>query len=321
MRVSFAGGGTDLPEYYREHGGLVISTTINKYFYVMATERPDAKIQIISADYQMMQNLDGPDDVLLGDVLSLPKAVIRHYGLKNGVDLFLASEIPPGTGLGSSGAVCVAMVKLFSVLADLDLEEGQLAETAFYISHEVLGQPVGKQDEYAAAFGGLRAYSFVGDEVIVEELEVKPQVREALQRQLLLFQVGSSRASSSILREQQRRYSDAIDLFHATKELAQRVRVALEDGDLETFGYLLDEAWQYKKQFARGVSSDTIDQLYTLAIENGALGGKVAGAGGGGYLLLFCPSESQPAIRAAMRNQEIAELDFAFDHQGAHQLA
>jgi len=323
VRISFGGGGTDLPAYYEQFGGGVLSSAINKYFYTILGARSDGKIQIISSDLRVFETWrDISDMSLQGSALEIPLAVLREWGRNVSVDLFLASEIPPGTGLGSSASVCVNILKTLSSFLQKPLSKYELAEQAFHIARNVLGRHVGKQDEYAASFGGLNYISFLKDgNTQVDPLDLDPSISRELQANLMLFFTGSAHHSWTILQEQEgltRSHSGpTLEALHEVKALGLRMREALLHGQLHVFGDLLDEAWRAKRRVSKKISNSRIDQLYDLARQHGALGGKITGAGGGGFLLLYCESQYQDAVRQALLDQGIQDMTFSFDEQGA----
>ncbi len=323
VRISFGGGGTDLPAYYEQFGGAVLSAGINKYFYTTLGARSDGKIQIISSDLRVFETWRDISDMSLeGSALEIPLAVLREWGRNVSVDLFLASEIPPGTGLGSSASVCVNILKTLSSYLQQPLSKYELAEQAFHIARNVLGRHVGKQDEYAAAFGGLNYISFLQNgKTQVDPLDLHPAITRELQANLMLFFTGSAHHSWTILQEQEsltRAHSGStLDALHEIKALGVRMREALQRGQLHRFGELLHEGWQAKQRVSEKISTSRINQLYALARHHGAIGGKITGAGGGGFLLLYCESQYQEAVRQALLDQGIQDMTFAFDEQGA----
>lgn len=321
LRISFGGGGTDLEAYYRRHGGVVVSASINKYVYGTVTKNFDRCFQVISADLQSVYNAKHISET---SELRLPKAVQEHFGLNGSFNLFTASEVPPGTGLGSSGTTAVNLANIFATLLDRPMTKEQIAETAFHIETRKLGAPVGKQDQYASAFGGINCIRFEADKVVVESLRLTPCILRTLERTLMLFFTGNSREAWDILRQQSDSTSQeegiVIESLHHIKALALRMKEALETGDLDGFGQLLDESWQHKKNLAPNITTDQIDQAYATARREGALGGKITGAGGGGFLLMYCPHERQPAVRVALEALGLREMRFAFEFQGARVL-
>jgi D-glycero-alpha-D-manno-heptose-7-phosphate kinase len=322
VRISFGGGGTDLPSYYEQYGGAVLSATINKYFYTILGKRSDGRIQVISSDLRIFEtwhNIAAMD--VRGSGLEIPLAILKDLGCDLSVDLFLASEIPPGTGLGSSASVCVNILKTLTTYLNQPLSKHELAERAFRIARDVLGHHVGRQDEFAASFGGLNFITFQpGGRTEVMPIDLEAGVLRDLQSSLMLFFTGSAHHSWTILEEQEQstrnRAGTAIEALHHVRAMADRMRDALEAGDLDRFGVLLDEGWQAKKCISGKISNATIDHLYGLARANGALGGKITGAGGGGFLLLCCPPNRQEAVRAALAAEGIKDMAFSFDNNG-----
>ncbi len=323
VRISFGGGGTDLPAYYEQFGGEVLSTAINKYFYTILGARSDGRIQVISSDLRVFESWgDIANQPIQQSELEIPLAAIRDLGSKIAVDLFLASEIPPGTGLGSSASVCVNILKTLTHYLHQPISKHELAERAFHIARNVLHKKVGKQDEYAAAFGGMNYMTFGRDgSVVVEQIELDEMVRRELQAGLMLFFTGSAHHSWTILADQEqstRSHSSAtLDAMHEVKELASRMRRLLETGRILEFAALLDEGWQAKRRISGKISTPRIDHLYSSAKAAGAIGGKITGAGGGGFLLLFCEPARQPAVREVLATEGIQEMGFAFDANGA----
>jgi D-glycero-alpha-D-manno-heptose-7-phosphate kinase len=326
VRISFGGGGTDLPAYYEQFGGSVLSVAINKYFYTVLTTRSDSRIQVISSDLRVFETWQDIARMnLRGSSLEVPLAVLKELNCNVAVDLFLASEIPPGTGLGSSASVCVNILKTLSTYLQQPISKHDLAERSFHIAHHILGKSVGKQDEYAAAFGGLNFISFHPDgSTEVEPVDLNPSVLTEFQRNLMLFFTGSSHHSWSILQEQESssrsKTGTAVEALHEVKALGIRMRKALQQGDIRELGTLLHEGWQAKRRISTKISTPRIDELYILALRNGALGGKITGAGGGGFLLLYCAPEFQDNVREAMRLQDVQEMNFGFEMQGAQAI-
>ncbi len=322
VRISLGGGGTDLAAYYRPYGGMVISAAIDKYFYTFISRgAQDEGVQVISSDYRTFYRHDPRQPFFWDGNLQLPRAILHHFGVEREYNVFLASEVPPGTGLGSSGSVAVTLVRALSTLADIPMSRQEIAETAAYIEVEKMGMPVGKQDQYIAAFGGVKVITFSADGVTVEPLRLDDATLGRLESRLILFFTGSSRESSNILEHQkqasEKRDPVVIDALHTIKALAHDMRSFLELGDLDGFGQLLDESWREKKKLAPNVSSSGIDRWYALARQHGAIGGKVTGAGGGGFLMLYCPIDRQAAVTQALEADGLVRMNFRFDFQGA----
>lgn len=324
VRVSFGGGGTDIPAYFERYGGAVLSTAINKYFYTVLCKRSDGKVQVISSDLRAVETWEDIARMTFkGSELEIPLAVLKELRANVSVDLFLASEIPPGTGLGSSASVCVNVLKTLSTYLDVPMSKHALAEKAFHIARNVLEKPVGKQDEYASAFGGLNFIRFAQDgSVAVEPVDVDSEVLHELENSLMLFFTGSAHQSWTILKEQETNTATpsslAVDALHEILELAHRMKEALSAGDLQVFGELLDQGWRAKKRVSKRISTDRIDDLYALARSKGAIGGKITGAGGGGFLMLYCEPARQDEVRAAFSAIGVREMGFRFDTKGTH---
>ncbi|HVZ62048.1 MAG TPA: hypothetical protein VG892_14785 [Terriglobales bacterium] len=327
VRISFGGGGTDLPSYYESYGGVVLSVAINKYFYTVLQRREDGKVQVISSDLRAVETWqDIARMSVKGSALEIPLSVLKDLNCNVAVDLFLASEIPPGTGLGSSASVCVNVLKTLTTYLQIPMSKYELAERAFHIARNTLSKAIGKQDEYAAAFGGLNYITFNPDgTTLVEPMEIDPALTRELQSRLMLFFTGSAHNSWSILANQEEstrsRRGTALDSLHEIKSLAYRMRAALHDADLPLFGSLMHEGWEAKKRVSNKISNSHIDKLYAVARENGATGGKITGAGGGGFLLLFCHPEYREKVRTALGAMGTQEMEFEFDFQGAHTVA
>ena len=324
VRISLAGGGTDLEAYFGRYGGTVVSTTIDKYFYVFINADRRENIQITSSDYRTFyRTRPGEPELWEGD-LALPRAILDLFEVRSGISMFLASEVPPGTGLGSSSTVAVAVSKGVAALCGGSLSRAALAELACYVEIEKLGMPIGKQDQYAAAFGGLNRFEFGNAGVGVYPLRLSDPVLALLENSLLLFYTGAAHDSAVILREQRRASQqdqpEVIEALHAVKAMALEVVRCLEQGDIRRFGSLLDQNWQHKKRFAAGVTTPLIDECYALALQNGALGGKIAGAGGGGFLMLACEEADQARVTQALEGKGLRRMDFRFENMGAQIL-
>ncbi len=302
MRISFGGGGTDLEAYYAKYGGVVISTTINKHFYSVVTTDESDDLQVISADYRSLFRHSPYNDLFWDGDLALPKAILHHFGIRRGVNLFVASEVPPGTGLGSSSAAAVTMILAISIEIDK------------------MGMPIGKQDQYASAFGGLNKITFSGEGVTVEPIKIAADVERTLERRLMLFFTGSSRESTTILEHQRKSTQEhdesVLRALHTIKQIAAGMQACLERGDLDEFARLLHYSWQEKRRLAPGLSTNFIDECYTLALEGGASAGKITGAGGGGFLLIYCQEQAQEGVTRALEDRGLKRMNFRFDRSG-----
>ncbi len=321
MRISFGGGGTDLEAYYGRFGGAVVSTAINKYFYVVITTDEENDLQVISADYRSLFRHMPDMELTWSGELALPKAILHHLGIRRGVNLFLASEVPPGTGLGSSSSAAVAIIHALSTLIEQPMTKQQVAELASYIEITKMGMPIGKQDQYASAFGGINTLRFTSDGVSVTPLHMEQDVRQTLERRLMLFYTGSSRESTSILKHQRQSTQDnddgVLQALHNIKQVALEMQACLERGNLDEFARLLHYSWQEKRRLAPGLSNGFIDECYELALQHGASAGKITGAGGGGFLLLYCHEGAQANVTHVLEGYGLKRMNFHFDAQGA----
>jgi D-glycero-alpha-D-manno-heptose-7-phosphate kinase len=322
LRISFAGGGTDVPPFPVSEGGLVLNATINRYAYGTLRPRDDDRVHIESLDVGQTAQYSVGDDPIFDGKLDLAKAAVRRVADANGhgFELFLQSSVPPGSGLGLSSTVIVAIIGLLKEFRSLDLTEYELAELAYRIERRDLGIRGGVQDQYAATFGGFNFLELEGDSVVVNPLRVSPEVVLELEHNLLLCYTGRRRESQNIIADQTARFEqrerDTLEGLRAQKRLAVEMKNALLRKQLDTFGELLDEAWQAKRRMSPQISTDRIEELYHEARRAGAIGGKVTGAGGGGYLLVYCGEGSKHRVADALKRAGGAVLDFAFTDDG-----
>lgn len=327
VRISFGGGGTDLAAYYEQWGGFVVSAAITRYSYVAVHKPAAAETSIDSVDYQVREVFKSGALPPVAEPLSLPKAALERFaeGLRaQGAALRLGSDVAPGTGLGSSSAMAVALVKALARYVDRPLTVEEVATEACRLEIERLGMPIGKQDQYASAYGGLNTMHFTAHGVRVEPLPLASDFVHAFREHLLLFATGKARNSATILRQQRSETQSnpaVVEGLHQIKALGQEMHGALLRQDLAQFGRLLDHAWRAKRQLSGRISSQAIDEWYTVAQRAGANGGKITGAGGGGHLLLFCPPQQQAAVRRALQQKGLRELDdWYFDWDGVRQI-
>ncbi len=314
LRISLGGGGTDLPSYYREHGGFIVSGAIDKYVYMLTHT-------VFQRHYRMKYSeLEVVDEA--GEIRHpiLRESLLRHW---RGAPLEIASvaDVPAGTGMGSSGAYTVCLLKGLVRARHSSTSPLALAEAACEIEIDVLGEPVGKQDPYVAAHGGICAYTFRRDgEVEVEPLELEPLVLRRLRDQLLLFYTGEARSASKVLADQDTRSRAGdptmVENLHRTKELGRESHRLLSEGRLEDYAKLMHEHWEHKRARSPGMSNDNVDRLYRVARESGTIGGKLVGAGGGGFLLLY--TDQPEETRQAMSDAGASELAFDFEFGGAY---
>ena len=310
LRISFLGGGTDFREFYAREEGCVVSSAIDKYIYVIIKKRFDDRIRVGYTRTELVDDVGQLQHELVREALKLT-------GITRQVELSTMGDIPSeGSGLGSSSTVTVGCLQAMYAYKGCLVDAETLARQACQIEIETLGKPIGKQDQYIAAYGGLRFIRFKPDgAVVAESVEVSEEVRRALGERLLLFFTGITRQADSILKEQVAQVEARMDSLRALKSLAVEVRRHLEQGQLDALGMALDQGWALKRQLARGISNAGIDEMYGAARRAGALGGKITGAGGGGFLLLYCPHKFQDAVRYALRG--LRELPFRLERDGS----
>ncbi|MEY2549153.1 MAG: D-glycero-alpha-D-manno-heptose-7-phosphate kinase [Verrucomicrobiota bacterium] len=318
LRISLGGGGTDLPSYYREHGGFLIAAAIDKYVYINVHRRFVEGFLLKYSNLEEVATIDEIKHPIIREALKLVD--IRERNL----EITSMADIPAGTGLGSSGSFTTALLKAFHALKKNLVHPAELAEQACCIELEKLGEPIGKQDQYIAAYGGITCFRFMPDgRVEAAPLKISEETLFNLEDNLLLFFTGYARSASAILKEQddKTRQSDTamMDNLHFVKELGRQSEKALEAGDLEEFARLMDVHWQRKKERSKEMSNADINAWYGCAMANGALGGKVIGAGGGGFLMFYAGDKVK--LRHAMREKGLAEVRFRFDFEGTRTLS
>ncbi|HZU70434.1 MAG TPA: hypothetical protein VFA09_24395 [Ktedonobacteraceae bacterium] len=322
LRISLSGGGTDVPPFPQLEGGCVLSTTINRYAYGTLQPRRDGNICVHSLDFGVSVTYDPEDRLIYDGKLDLVKAAIRKLvaAEHRGFDLLLHSDAPPGSGLGASSAMIVALVGLLKEFEHLPLTDYEIADLACVIEREELGIEGGLQDQYAAAFGGFNYIEFLPDHVVVNPLKLSPNVLNELQYNLMLCYTGTMRLSSHILSDQIDRYErkEAMTMLalHELKALTVEMKNALLRQQLDNFGELLHREWQCKKMLSSRITNPQLDGLYATARKYGALGGKITGAGGGGYLLLYCPAERKHTVAAKLKELGCTIIDMSFEPLG-----
>jgi D-glycero-alpha-D-manno-heptose-7-phosphate kinase len=327
LRISFAGGGTDVSPYADERGGLVLNSTINRYAYVTLRPRRDHTIQIHSTNYNITARYEVEEPLPYDGTLDLIKAVInRVFESGNGkvpstgFEFFIHNDAPPGSGLGGSSTLVVALVGAFREWLHTPWTDYEIANLAYQIERVDMGMAGGKQDQYAAAFGGFNFIEFQRDLVIVNPLRIRPATLNELQHNLLLCYTGTTRTSDRIIERQTRNYRegavDAVRAMDELKRLAVEMKKSLLTDNLHAFGALLHEAWLNKCKMAAQISTDRINALYETARKAGALGGKISGAGGGGYMFFYCPNNSKYDVAKALDDLGAQAIDFSFDLDG-----
>lgn len=320
LRISFGGGGTDVPPYPEEKGGAVLSSTIDKYAYCTLVARNDDAISVKSMDYDVAAKFNVNGELKYDGNLDLVKAAIHVLNIKSGLDLFLHSDSPPGTGLGTSSALVVAIVGAFKQWLKLPLTGYDIAELAYRIERDEAGIKGGRQDQYAATFGGFNFIEFLGKTSIVNPLKINRDTLNELEYRLMLCYTGGTRLSAGILDDQVGAYvagnEEVIQALRETKELAFSMKNALLLGKLNEFGSLLHQAWCCKRRFSRKITDAHIDELYELGRNSGAIGGKLLGAGGGGHLLFLCEFDKWHAVAEKLEKAGGRIVNFTFDLLG-----
>ena len=313
LRISLGGGGTDLPSYYRDHGGFVISAAIDKYVYITLHETFEREFVIKYSKTELVHSVEEIKHPLIREALKMVPVDAPH------LEVVSMSDIPAGTGLGSSGSFTVALLRALHTLNKQFVPSQTLAEEACHIEIEKLGEPMGKQDQYIASFGGITSFEFQADGAVhVRPLPVSPETLYNLEDNLLLFFTGFTRSASAILAEQDKRTrggdTGMIDHLHHIKQFGYESKEALERGDLRRFAAIMHEHWELKKYRSKSMSNSNIDEYYQLARSHGALGGKLIGAGGGGFLMLY--SEDKTRLRHVLREAGLREVRMHFDFEG-----
>lgn len=309
LRISFAGGGTDFRDYYRRDGGCVVSTAIDKYIYVIIKDRFDRNIRIGYSRTEMVDSIDEIEHELVREAM-------KKVGISYGIEIATMADIPSeGSGLGSSSAVTVGLLHAMYTFKGQLVTPGQLAREACEIEIDILGKPIGKQDQYIAAYGGLRRIDFNADETVSAKWVPMPdESKRRFGESLMLFYTGITRKADTILTQQKDNIASKVATLDKIKDQAGEIHEALENGNLNRIGRIMDAGWRHKKQLADNISNASINAYYEAALDAGAVGGKVAGAGGGGFLLLFCPPDRQAEVRRALSGMR--ELPINLERDG-----
>lgn len=320
MRISLGGGGTDVSPYIEEHGGIVLNTTINKYAYASLVPKDGESINIKSLDYKIDLSFSINEVPTYNGELDLVKAVIKTLNISQGFDLILRSDVPPGAGLGASSTLTTALIGAFKHWKNLVYTDYELAELAYQIERKEVGITGGKQDQYASVFGGVNYIEFYADKTIVHPLRIKSETLNELEYRMLLCYTGRSHISSEIIKDQVNNYvenrQDTRKALDETKKLAIEIKNSLVLGKIDEVGYLLDEGWRIKKIFSDKITSPFVDELYETAKKNGATGGKLLGAGGGGHLLFICNENKRYQVVETLEKAGAQITPFAFVYTG-----
>jgi len=315
FRVTLGGGGTDLPSYYSRYGGFIFAATLNKYMFINVN-RPVVD-DFVRVKYSKSETVDHRDELQH----EIAREALRMLGIDRAIEIISMADVPAGTGLGSSSCYAVGLLNALHTMKREPVTLQQLAEEACHLEIEVLAKPIGKQDQYMATFGGFTSLEIDPDgTVAVRPVPVSQSIVDDLERNMLLFYTGTSRQSMDILTEQSKGAARArtavVDSLHQIKEMGYEIMEAIMRGRLTEFGLALDRHWQMKKRISSKISSPTFDRLYELARSNGALGGKISGAGGGGFLTLYTESRHDQ-LRRAMLDAGLREMRYRFDFEGS----
>lgn len=310
LRISFVGGGTDFPDFYTEHGGAVISTAIDKYVFVIVKERFDDMIYLNWSKKEIVDSVDKIEHELIREAM-------RKTRVLKGIEITTLSDIPSeGSGLGSSSSVTVGLLQALYQYRGEIVEAERLAKEACEIEIDILGKPLGKQDQYIAAYGGLRHFEFKKDDSVCMTLpQIDSNFIYELGHHLMLFYTNQARKAVDILTDQKKKIVNKTKILEQMRNQSFELLKTFGRGDLKSLGAVLDEGWRLKKQLADGITSPEIDEMYKIAKHAGAVGGKIAGAGGGGFLLLFVPPEKHSKVRQAL--QDYRELKFNLERDGS----
>lgn len=310
FRVSFFGGGTDLEDYYKSNYGAVVSTTIDKYIYITVNKRFEDSIRVSYSKTEIVENVNEIQHPIVRNALKL-------VGIDGGIEITSIADIPAKTGLGSSSTFTVGLLNALYAYKGIYASAEKLASEACKIEIEMLGEPIGKQDQYAAAYGGLNYIQFNSDDsVFVEPLICSKETKEYLNNNLMLFYTGMTRSTGEILKDQKKNTDSKHEVLTQMRDMTKSFKSVISVGkDLNSIGKLLDNAWHLKKQMSNKISSGIIDEHYEKALINGALGGKILGAGGGGFLLLYCESHNQEKLKNVL--SELNYVPIKFEGQGS----
>jgi len=309
LRISFAGGGSDLPDYYRKHGGAVVSTSINKYVYVTVNKRFDDSIRVSYSKTEIVDDISELNHELVRETMKI-------VGLKKGLEITTISDIPSGTGVGSSSALTVGLLNSLYAFKNEHKSAEELARLACKIEIDILKSPIGKQDQYIAAYGGTNFIQFNKDDtVFMKPIILRDETKRLLEKRLMMFYTGVTRSANSILKEQKKNIVNKIDVLAKLKDMAYSVKDSLCKNRIDNLGTILHDGWVLKKQLATNISNSLIDNYYKKAIKAGAVGGKITGAGGGGFILMYCHGKNRQKVINAL--SKLRFIPFKLEPQGS----
>jgi D-glycero-alpha-D-manno-heptose-7-phosphate kinase len=319
LRLGIAGGGTDVAPYSDEKGGAVLNTTIDKFAYCTIRPRDNDWVTVNSLDYGLVEEWPLDERPLkYGGNFDLIKAVTNHFDIKQGFDMFIHTDAPVGSGLGGSSTVIVCILGAMSEWLGVPMTQYEIAHLAYHLEREELGLKGGKQDQYAAAFGGFNYIEFKKEDVIVTPLRVRKDILHELHYSMLLCYTGKTRESANIIDSQVSNYRNGQNeaALDAAKRLAEEAKDALLRGEIRRLGEILNQSWKQKKQFSNSISNEYIDSMYDVALGNGAIGGKISGAGGGGFMFFLCEYDRKHLVARELGRMGAITSDFNFEKDG-----
>jgi D-glycero-alpha-D-manno-heptose-7-phosphate kinase len=320
IRLDLSGGWTDVPPFSSEVGGAVVSAAINRYTYATVQLMPSKAIKITSADYNTNIEVDKVAELQYDGKLDLIKAAIKRLKISKGINLYMRSDAPPNSGMGTSASAAVALIGLLNHLQNDKLSSHEIANLARLLEIEELNIAGGKQDQYSAAFGGINFMEFKDPVVSISQLRLADSTINELEKHLVLCYTGISRLSgniiSKVMNEYQRGVKKTEEALHAMKKIAIEMKIALLNGNVDKFGICLGENWKNQKKLHESVSNPIIDALFKIAYKHGAIGGKALGAGGGGCLLFYCETNTEHKVKKALRDQNMLIMDWNFEFKG-----
>ena len=320
LRISFAGGGTDMPEYYDQFDGYVVSSTINLFTNIVFNQRRDDSFQVFSPDYELHRKMTDFENMELLPGTEIAVSVVKHMNYKLGADYFICSDVQPGSGLGGSSSLTVNCVNTIQTLRKENWDSKKIAETSFYVERNVLGGKIGKQDDYVTAFGGFNLIKFKKDDVTVTPISISNSTTEEFSDNLMLFFLGTTRKSSDVLSQQleliKNKDQKILISLDTVKDLALEIYDSLKNNDISKVAEILNKGWVAKKKFTKGVTNDRIDKIYSAGIKAGAIGGKITGAGGGGHILFYCEKQNQEKLKEKMERLGLKYVPFKFYNNG-----
>lgn len=321
VRISFAGGGTDMPEYFEEYGGRVITTSINHYTYAIINARRDKLFQAFSLDYETHHQATSYDTLDPMNGTEIAVEVVKYLKFSEGANYLIGSDVQPGSGLGASSSLTVNFVNTISKLMGMDWSKEKIAETAFHIGRNILKYPIGKQDEYISIFGGLNLLKFEKNTTSVIPIKMSSSALKELENNIILFHAGYPKDHIKILGNQleriEQKIPETMESLHFVRNLADEMYDLLIHSDITSMGKLLHQGWMAKKKFVKSVTNDRIDKIYDVAIKLGASGGKITGAGGGGHMLFYCEQNKQKDVIDKLESLGLKHVKFNFQNDGS----